>query len=145
VEENARFRTVRPQAGLASILRSKTREYARIVTEEMGKPIKQSISEVEKCALACDYYHENSERFLRDEVIATGALKSYVTFEPLGVILGIMPWNFPFWQVVRWAVPTLAAGNVCLLKHASNVPITALEIEKIFREAGFPENVFQRC
>ncbi|MFZ2446652.1 MAG: NAD-dependent succinate-semialdehyde dehydrogenase [Syntrophobacteraceae bacterium] len=134
---------VRPIAELASILRSKTREYARLATEEMGKPIRQSITEVEKCALACDYYHENSERFLEDEVIETGAAKSYVTFEPLGVILGIMPWNFPFWQVVRWAVPTLAAGNVCLLKHASNVPITALEIEKIFREAGFPENVFQ--
>lgn len=134
---------VKPIAKLASIFRSKTNDYAKIATLEMGKPIKQSISEVEKCASACDYYHQNSEKFLRDEVIATGAAKSYVTFEPLGVILGIMPWNFPFWQVVRWAVPTLAAGNVCVLKHASNVPITALEIEKIFREAGFPENVFQ--
>ncbi len=134
---------LKPIANLASIFRSKTRDYARIATLEMGKPIKQSISEIEKCALACDYYHENSEKFLHDEVIPTGAAKSYVTFEPLGVILGIMPWNFPFWQVIRWAVPTLAAGNVCLLKHASNVPITALEIEKLFREADFPENVFQ--
>ncbi len=134
---------LKPIAKLASIFRSKTMEYARIATIEMGKPIKQSISEIEKCAMACDYYHENSAKVLLDEVIASGAAKSYVTFEPLGVILGIMPWNFPFWQVIRWAVPTLAAGNVCLLKHASNVPITALEIEKIFLEAGFPENVFQ--
>jgi len=134
---------LKPIARLASILRERTREYAQIATREMGKPIRQSISEIQKCAIVCDYYFENSERFLRDETIATSALKSYVTFEPLGVILGIMPWNFPFWQVLRWAVPTLAAGNTCLLKHASNVPITALEIEKIFREAGFPDNVFQ--
>ena len=109
----------------------------------MGKPIRDAIAEIEKCALLCDYYHQNTEKFLLSEVIETGASKSYVVFDPLGVILGIMPWNFPFWQVVRWAVPTLAAGNVCVLKHASNVPLTALEIEKIFREAGFPEYVFQ--
>ena len=109
----------------------------------MGKPIRDALSEIEKCALLCDYYHLNAENFLRSESVETGAAKSYVVFDPLGVILGIMPWNFPFWQVARWAVPTLAAGNVCLLKHASNVPITALEIEKIFREAGFPEHVFQ--
>lgn len=134
---------LKPIAEVASIFRSQTREFAGIATIEMGKPIKQSLSEIEKCAIACDYYHDNSERFLRDEVIETSSAKSYVTFEPLGKILGIMPWNFPFWQVVRWALPTLAAGNVCLLKHASNVPITALEIEKIFRRAGFPEGVFQ--
>ncbi|MGA2400134.1 MAG: NAD-dependent succinate-semialdehyde dehydrogenase [Syntrophobacteraceae bacterium] len=134
---------LKPVAELASIFRRKKREYARITTVEMGKPIRDAISEIEKCALLCDYYHRNAENFLRSEGVETGAAKSYVVFDPLGVILGIMPWNFPFWQVVRWAVPTLAAGNVCLLKHASNVPITALEIEKIFGEAGFPEYVFQ--
>ncbi len=134
---------VKPVAALAAILRSKAGEYARIITEEMGKPIGDAVSEIEKCALVCDYYHDHSEEFLRNETFETEALKSYVTFEPLGTILGIMPWNFPFWQVVRWAVPTLAAGNVCLLKHASNVPIAALELEKIFREAGFPDHSFQ--
>jgi succinate-semialdehyde dehydrogenase/glutarate-semialdehyde dehydrogenase len=109
----------------------------------MGKPIRDAVAEIEKCILLCDYYHQNAEKFLKNEVIETEAAKSYVVFDPLGVILGIMPWNFPFWQVARWAVPTLAAGNVCLLKHASNVPIIALEIEKIFREAGFPEHAFQ--
>ncbi|MGA3115650.1 MAG: NAD-dependent succinate-semialdehyde dehydrogenase [Syntrophobacteraceae bacterium] len=134
---------VKPVARLASIFRQKKNEYARIITAEMGKPIRDAVTEIEKCALVCDYYYQNTEEFLRNELIETEAAKSYVVFEPLGVILGIMPWNFPFWQVARWAVPTLAAGNVCLLKHASNVPITALEIEKLFREAGFPEHVFQ--
>ena len=134
---------VQPLAKLAFILRQKKRELARVVTMEMGKPVREAVAEIEKCAVACDYYHENAEKFLQDETVETGAAKSYVVFDPLGVILGIMPWNFPFWQVARWAVPTLAAGNVCLLKHASNVPITAIEIEKIFREAGFPEHVFQ--
>ncbi len=134
---------VKPVAKLASIFRQKKREYAPIATVEMGKPIRDSVAEIEKCALLCDYYHRNAEKFLSGEAVETEAAKSYVVFDPLGVILGIMPWNFPFWQVARWAVPTLAAGNVCLLKHASNVPITALEIEKIFREAGFPEHVFQ--
>ncbi len=134
---------LKPIANLASIFRRKKREYARIAAVEMGKPIRAAVAEIEKCALLCDYYHQNTEKFLQSEVIKTEALKSYVVFDPLGVILGIMPWNFPFWQAVRWAVPTLAAGNVCLLKHASNVPLTAIEIEKIFREAGFPEHVFQ--
>ena len=134
---------LKPIANLASIFRRKKREYARIATVEMGKPIRAAVAEIEKCALLCDYYYQNTEKFLQSEVIKTEALKSYVVFDPLGVILGIMPWNFPFWQAVRWAVPTLAAGNVCLLKHASNVPLTALEIEKVFREAGFPEYVFQ--
>ncbi|MHC1726726.1 MAG: NAD-dependent succinate-semialdehyde dehydrogenase [Syntrophobacteraceae bacterium] len=134
---------VAPLAKLATIFREKKRQYAEIATTEMGKPIRQAMAEIEKCALACDYYHQNSEKFLRDETIATEGAKSYVTFDPLGVILGIMPWNFPFWQAVRWAAPTLAAGNVCLLKHASNVPLTAIEIEQVFREAGFPEHTFQ--
>ena len=134
---------VQPLTKLASIFRRNKEEYARIIAVEMGKPIRDGISEIEKCASLCDYYHLNSENFLRAETVETQAAKSYVVYDPLGVILGIMPWNFPFWQVVRWAVPTLAAGNVCLLKHASNVPMTALEMEKIFREAGFPEHVFQ--
>jgi succinate-semialdehyde dehydrogenase / glutarate-semialdehyde dehydrogenase len=128
---------------LASILRERKRRYAEIITSEMGKPISQSVAEVEKCAILCDYYAENAEEMLRDEPVRTEALRSFVTFEPLGVVLGVMPWNFPFWQVLRFAVPTLAAGNVCLLKHASNVPITAVEIEKAFWDAGFGENVFK--
>ncbi len=134
---------VKPIANLASIFRRKKREFAEIAVVEMGKPIRDALAEIEKCALLCDYYYQSSEKFLLSEEIETEASKSYVVFDPLGVILGIMPWNFPFWQVARWAVPTLAAGNVCLLKHASNVPLTAIEIEKIFREAGFPEFVFQ--
>lgn len=134
---------VKPLENLASILRARKGEFARIITREMGKPIRQANAEIEKCAVACDYYRSNSEAFLQDVIIPTGAARSFVSFEPLGVILGIEPWNFPFWQVVRWAAPTLAAGNVCILKHASNVPITALEIEKLFYEAGFPENALQ--
>ena len=134
---------LKPVGKLSAIFRRKKEEYARLVAVEMGKPVREAMSEVEKCALLCDYYHENSEKFLVSEPIETAAAKSYVVFDPLGVILGIMPWNFPFWQVVRWAVPALAAGNVCLLKHASNVPLTAIEMEKIFLEAGFPEHVFQ--
>jgi succinate-semialdehyde dehydrogenase/glutarate-semialdehyde dehydrogenase len=130
-------------AKLASIFRQNKEEYARIITVEMGKPIRDGMSEIEKCACLCDYYCQNSERFLRGDVVESETARSYVVFDPLGVILGIMPWNFPFWQVVRWAVPTLAVGNVCLLKHASNVPLTAVRMEKIFREAGFPEDVFQ--
>lgn len=130
-------------ARAAGTLRQNRRVYAEIITKEMGKPIRQSLAEIEKCAWLCDYYAENAAEFLKDEIVETEAEKSYVTFEPLGVILGIMPWNFPFWQVFRFAVPTLIAGNVCLLKHASNVPGSALEIEKVFVEAGLPENVFK--
>jgi acyl-CoA reductase-like NAD-dependent aldehyde dehydrogenase len=117
--------------------------YALIITKEMGKPIRQAISEIEKCILLCQYYLRNSHSFLQDEIVATDAERSYVTFEPLGIILGIMPWNFPFWQVFRFAIPTMIAGNACLLKHASNVPLAALEIEKLLIEAGFPPNIFQ--
>ncbi|WP_292371857.1 NAD-dependent succinate-semialdehyde dehydrogenase [Methanosarcina sp. UBA411] len=126
----------------AGIFRKNTDTYAEIITKEMGKPIRQSKNEVQKCAQLCDYYAENAAELLKDEIVDTGAEKSYVTFEPLGVIFGIMPWNFPFWQVFRFAVPAICAGNVCVLKHASNVPQSALEIEKVFIEAGFPENVF---
>jgi len=127
----------------AEVLRRNTNTYAEIITKEMGKPIKQSRAEIQKCALVCDYYVKNAAEFLKDEVVDIGSEKSYVTFEPLGVIFGIMPWNFPFWQVFRFAVPAMCAGNVCVLKHASNVPRSALEIEKIFLEAGFRENVFK--
>ncbi|RXA20506.1 NAD-dependent succinate-semialdehyde dehydrogenase [Methanosarcina sp. MSH10X1] len=128
--------------GVARILRQNIEVYAEIITKEMGKPIRQSRHEIEKCARLCDYYAENSAGLLMDEIVDTGTEKSYVTFEPLGVIFGIMPWNFPFWQVFRFAVPAICAGNVCVIKHASNVPGSALEIEKIFIEAGFPESVF---
>ncbi len=127
----------------AAVLRAGRRRYAEIATREMGKPITQSLGEIDKCARLCDFYAESAAEFLRDETIRTEAAKSYVAFEPLGVILGVMPWNFPFWQVFRFAIPTMAAGNVCLLKHASNVPETALEIEKILGEAGFPPHVFR--
>lgn len=123
-------------------LRAARERYGEIITGEMGKPVKQAVGEIEKCAWLCDFYAENASKLLHDEPIATEAAKSYVRFEPLGVILGIMPWNFPFWQVFRFAVPAMAAGNVCLLKHASNVPITALEIEELFRGCGFSPHIF---
>ncbi|MFY1111574.1 MAG: NAD-dependent succinate-semialdehyde dehydrogenase [Methanosarcinaceae archaeon] len=130
-------------ARAAAVLRQNKQVYAEVITKEMGKPIRESLAEVEKSAWACDYYAENAAGFLKDEPVETEAEKSYVSFEPLGVIFGIMPWNFPFWQVFRFVVPALAAGNVCLLKHASNVPGSALEIQKVFLEAGLPDNVFK--
>jgi succinate-semialdehyde dehydrogenase / glutarate-semialdehyde dehydrogenase len=124
-------------------LRKKKNFCAQIITREMGKPIRQAVAEIDKCILLCEYYGRNSHKFLQDDVIATGAAKSYITFEPLGVILGIMPWNFPFWQVFRFVIPTIIAGNTCLLKHAANVPIAAMEIERLFVESGYPRSVFQ--
>ncbi len=127
----------------AEILERDKEKYGRLMTLEMGKPIKAAIAEAAKCATGCRYYAENAEKFLRDEVVETGAKKSFIRYLPIGPILAVMPWNFPFWQVFRFAAPALMAGNVGLLKHASNVPQSALAIEEVFREAGFPEGVFQ--
>ena len=127
----------------ANMLRSNISEYAGAITAEMGKPIKESKAEVEKCAWVCEYYAMNTEKFLKDESLESDADISYVSYEPLGTILGIMPWNYPFWQVFRFAVPTIMAGNTVLLKHASNVQISARHIENIFSGAGFPQHVFR--
>jgi len=127
----------------AKILRDRKDELARLMTLEMGKPILQSKAEVEKCAWVCDYYAENAEKFLTNEIVKTEFSKSYISYQPLGVILAVMPWNFPFWQVFRFAAPTLMAGNAGVLKHSSNVMGCALAIEKIFSRAGFPENLFR--
>ncbi len=127
---------------VANILVKNKDEYAQIMSMEMGKPISVSIGEVEKCAVLCKYYAEHAEGFLKPETINTDASNSFITFEPLGIIFAVMPWNFPFWQVFRYAVPALLAGNGCLLKHAPNVPECALAIERIFRDAGFPDNIF---
>ena len=128
---------------LAKILSKNKERYAKMITEEMGKPITQSIAEIEKCALVCEYYSENAESFLRDELVPTEFRKSFISFEPLGVVAGIMPWNFPFWQVMRYAVPTLIAGNTAILKHSSVCIGSALQIQEAFVESGFPDNVFQ--
>lgn len=125
-----------------AILRENTEKYARLITKEMGKPIKESRSEIEKCAWVCEYYAENASSFLAKEEILTDASKSYISYQPLGVVLAVMPWNFPFWQVFRFAAPALMAGNAALLKHASNVPGCAKAIQSIFEEAGFPKHLF---
>ena len=115
----------------------------KLMTEEMGKPITQSIAEIEKCAWLCDFYRKNAEDLLADELIKTEAKESFISYDPLGVILGIMPWNYPFWQVMRFAIPTLTAGNTTLLKHASNVTGCALAIQELFEKAGYPKGCFQ--
>jgi succinate-semialdehyde dehydrogenase/glutarate-semialdehyde dehydrogenase len=127
----------------AELLEAGKDTYGRLMTLEMGKPLKAAHAEVEKCAWVCRYYAENAERFLADEPVQTDAARSYIRYQPLGAVLAVMPWNFPFWQVWRFAAPALMAGNVGLLKHASNVPQSALAIEDIVRDAGFPPGCFQ--
>ncbi len=124
------------------VLRARRDEFAALITLEMGKLIREARAEVEKCASACDYYAEHAAGFLADEVVETDAGRSYVAYQPLGTVLAIMPWNFPFWQAIRFAVPALMAGNCCILKHAPNVPQVARAIESVFDEAGFPRGVF---
>src|SRR5690242_11275295 len=127
----------------AEILESEKEKFGRLMVTEMGKTFKAAVEEAVKCALGCRYYAEHAEQFLSDQVVETSAKRSFVSYQPIGPILAIMPWNFPFWQVFRFAAPALAAGNVGLLKHASNVPQCALAIEDIFRRAGFAEGCFQ--
>ena len=127
----------------AEILETEKQALGRIMTLEMGKPLADAVAEAAKCATACRYYAEHAEAILKDQDVATNASRSYIHFQPIGVVLAVMPWNFPFWQVFRFAAPALVAGNVGLLKHSSNVPQCALAIEDILKRAGFPEGVFQ--
>ena len=127
---------------LAAHLRDRRDDYARLITFEMGKPIPEAVAEIEKCALTCLFYADRAADFLGDEVVATNASRSLVAYEPLGVVLAIMPWNYPFWQVFRFAAPALMAGNGALLKHASNIPQCALAVGSAFEEAGFPRGLF---
>ncbi len=128
---------------LAVKLREGEADFAALMTREMGKPLAQAEGEVRKCASACDYYADNAALFLADEVIESDASQSYLTYQPLGVVLAIMPWNFPFWQVIRFAAPTITAGNTGILKHAPNVTGCALALEELFRDAGYPDHVFR--
>ncbi len=128
---------------LSEVLSDSKREYSSLMAEEMGKPFKQGIGEIEKCIWLCNYYIENSKKYLDDKKIKTDGQKSFVTIKPLGLILGIMPWNFPFWQVFRFAVPSIIAGNGAILKHASNVQGCAFSIESSFSISGFPKHLFQ--
>ena len=128
---------------LSELLRRNKREYGRIMALEMGKPITEAIAESEKCAWACNFYAEKAESLLADEEVPTEAKRSFVRYEPLGPVLAVMPWNFPFWQVFRFAAPGLMAGNAGILKHASNVPGCAVAIEDVFRKADFSANIFR--
>ena len=132
-----------PMRALARILRERKDRYARLITTEMGKPIGEALAEIEKCAWTCDFYAEHAAEFLADERVATNARESVVAFEPLGVVLAVMPWNYPFWQVIRFLAPALMAGNAALLKHASNVPQCALALEEAVRDAGFPKGLLR--
>jgi len=128
---------------VATILKAEKEALAQLMVLEMGKILSEARAEIEKCAWVCEFYAEKAESFLADELVETNASKSFVSFEPLGVILAVMPWNFPFWQVFRFAAPALMAGNAAVLKHASNVPGSALAIEEVFLKAGLPENLFR--
>ncbi|SDT99939.1 NAD-dependent succinate-semialdehyde dehydrogenase [Nitrosomonas ureae] len=128
---------------LAQIFRQRSEEYANLITEEMGKLLKEARAEIEKCAIGCEHYANQAEFYLRDEIIASDASRSLVVYQPLGTVLCIMPWNFPFWQLIRAAAPAMMAGNTIVLKHASNVPRCALALEDAFRQAGFPEHAFR--
>ena len=132
-----------PMRRAGAILRDRREEYARLIASEMGKPLAEGRAEADKCAWVCDYYAENAAAFLEPEEVATAAMRSRVEFHPLGVILAVMPWNFPFWQVLRFAAPAMMAGNAAVLKHASNVPGCAVAIEDVMRDAGFPQGLFQ--
>jgi len=132
-----------PMRALAALLRERSDRYARLATLEMGKPIVEAKAEIEKCAFGADHFAQNAARYLADEEIRANARRSIVAFQPLGVVLAVMPWNFPFWQVIRFAAPALMAGNAAVLKHASNVPQCALAIEEAFRDAGFPQGLLR--
>ncbi|MBZ7926081.1 NAD-dependent succinate-semialdehyde dehydrogenase [Ensifer adhaerens] len=129
-------------SAMARVLRAGKHRYAAMITREMGKPITEAEAEVEKCAYNCDFYAENAPKYLADEPVASNAAESVIAFDPLGVVLAIMPWNYPFWQFFRFAAPAFAAGNGAILKHANNVPECALAIEEVMREAGCPEGLF---
>src|SRR5436305_3502153 len=123
---------------LAGVLRERVDRYARLMTLEMGKPISEARAEIEKCAWNCEFYADNAAKFLADESASSNGKRAYVAFEPLGIVLAIMPWNYPFWQVIRFASPALMAGNGAVLKHAANVPQSTLSIEEAIRDAGLP-------
>ncbi|MDQ2671067.1 MAG: aldehyde dehydrogenase family protein, partial [Gemmatimonadota bacterium] len=133
----------RALARAAELLETEKRAYGRIMTEEMGKPIRAAVQEAEKCAWACRYYAEHGDRFLAVETVDLDGSQGQVMYQPLGPVLAVMPWNFPFWQVIRFAAPAIMAGNVGLLKHAANVPRCALALEELFERAGFEDDVFQ--
>jgi succinate-semialdehyde dehydrogenase / glutarate-semialdehyde dehydrogenase len=144
LEKEGHFGTLRlHKKNLAKVLKNNKQQCAKIITEEMGKPITQSYAELDKCVWLCEYYSEYAESFLRDEIIPTEFRKSFISFEPLGIIVGTMPWNFPFWQVMRYLVPTLIAGNVAILKHSGVCTGCALKINDAINESDLPEFVFQ--
>ena len=128
---------------LAGIVKAESRQLGEMMVKEMGKPIKQAVAEAEKCAWVCDYYADNAEKILAPESVASEASESFVRFDPIGPILAVMPWNFPLWQVFRFAAPAIMSGNVGLLKHAMSVPQCAMKIQELFGRAGFPEGVFK--
>src|SRR5690349_13958042 len=132
-----------PMRRLAALLRERADKYGRLMTLEMGKPITEAKGEVERCAWNCDFYAEHAAKFLADEPASSNGKRAYVAFEPLGIVLAVMPWNYPFWQVIRFAAPAFMAGNAAVLKHASNVPQSALAIEEVVRDAGFPEGLLR--